>query len=175
MQSAYDLLVSSTSCASTVNTSASLDCLRALPFSEINAAVNGTAASPWPPMLDGDFIADYPVNQLADGRFVKVPVLIGANADEGSAFGTGKGPDGGGVDTDDDFRYALEGIIGADAPLWTGKSLEQLVGELMAVYPDLQAVGVPSMDKFPVIVPGDEVATLRGLQYRRTGAVIGDL
>lgn len=174
MQAAYDLLVSSTSCAPTVNTTASLDCLRALPFSEINAAVNGTAASPWPPMLDGDFIADYPVNQLADGRFVRVPVLIGANADEGSAFGTGKGPDGGGVDTDDDFRYALESIIGADAPLWTGKSLEQLVGELMAVYPDLQAVGVPSMDKFPVIVPGDEVATLRGLQYRRTGAVIGD-
>lgn len=55
MDALYNLLVSNTSCASTANTSASLDCLRALPFEEINAALNGTEAAPWPPMLDGDF------------------------------------------------------------------------------------------------------------------------
>lgn len=55
MDALYNLFVSNTSCASTVNTSASLDCLRALPFEEINAALNGTEAAPWPPMLDGDF------------------------------------------------------------------------------------------------------------------------
>lgn len=175
MQATYNLLVTNTSCAPTVNTSASLDCLRALPLSEVNAALNGTAASPWPPMLDGDFIADYPVNQLGGGRFPRIPVLIGANADEGSAFGTAKGPGGEGVNSDEDMRYALEGIIGADAPLRTGKSLGQLVDELLAVYPDIQAVGIPSMDKFPMIVPGDSVATSLGLQHRRTGAVFGDL
>lgn len=55
MDALYNLFVSNTSCASTVNTSASLDCLRSLPFEEINAALNGTEAAPWPPMLDGDF------------------------------------------------------------------------------------------------------------------------
>lgn len=175
MNAAYNKLVSDTSCAPTANTSASLDCLRSLPFGEINAVLNGTDASPWPPMLDGDFIADYPANQLREGRVPRVPILIGANADEGSAFGTGKGPNGTGVSTDADMRYALEGIIGADAPRWAGKSVDVLVNELLAVYPDIQAVGIPSLDKFPAIVPGDEVATAQGLQYRRTAAVFGDL
>lgn len=55
MDALYNLFVSNTSCASTANTSASLDCLRSLPFDEINAALNGTEAAPWPPMLDSDF------------------------------------------------------------------------------------------------------------------------
>lgn len=55
MDALYSLLVTNTSCASTANTSASLDCLRSLPFDELNAALNGTEAAPWPPMLDGDF------------------------------------------------------------------------------------------------------------------------
>lgn len=178
MQASYDLLVSNTSCASTTagtSSSSSLDCLRALPFGELNTALNGTDAGPWAPMLDRDFIADYPGNQLRDGRFARVPLLIGANADEGSAFNTDKGPNGTMVDTDADMRYALEEIIGPDAPRWTGKSADELADELLAVYPDVQAVGIPSLDKFPAIVPGDRVATKKGLQYRRTGALFGDL
>lgn len=175
MQATYDLLVSNTSCASTVNTSASLSCLRELPFEELNAALNGTAASPWAPMLDGDFIADYPVNQLAAGRFPQIPVLIGANSDEGSSFGIGKGPNGTGVDTDAEMREAVALTFGPEAQALTGKSLDQLLDEALAVYPDIQAVGIPSIDKFPVIIPGDEIATALGAQYRRTGAFFGDL
>lgn len=174
MDALYGLLVSSTSCAPTANTSASLDCLRSLPLVEINAALNGTEAAPWPPMLDGDFIADFPANQLRDGRFPRIPILIGTNTDEGSGFGQGKGPDGAGVNTDDEMRAAVEAILGPDAPTQTGKPLDQLVDEVLAVYPDIQAVGVPSLDKFPVIEPGDSIATALGLQFRRTGAFFGD-
>ncbi|POS69442.1 carboxylesterase [Diaporthe helianthi] len=174
MDELYGLLVSNTSCASTANTSASLDCLRSLPFDDINAALNGTAAAPWPPMLDGDFIADFPVNQLRDGRFPQIPILIGTNTDEGSAFGQGRGPNGTGVNTDDEMRAAVEAILGPDAPAHTGKPLSQLVDEALALYPHVQAVGVPSLDKFPVIEPGDSIATARGLQSRRTGAFFGD-
>ncbi|KAH8788755.1 Alpha/Beta hydrolase protein [Diaporthe sp. PMI_573] len=174
MDTLYSLLVSNTSCASTTNTSASLECLRSLPFDEINTALNGTEAAPWPPMLDGDFIADFPVNQLSDGRFPKIPILIGTNTDEGSAFGQGKGPNGTGVNTDDEMRAAVEAILGPDAPTQTGKSLDQLVDEALALYPDIQAVGVPSLEKFPVIEPGDSIATALGLQFRRTGAFFGD-
>lgn len=175
MQATYNLLVSSTSCAATVNTPASLTCLRALPFDEINAALNGTAAAPWAPMLDGDFIADYPVNQLADGRFPRIALLSGANTDEGSAFGIGRGPNGTAVNTDEEMRYAVAQEFGAQAEARTGKSVEQLIDEALAVYPDIQAVGVPSLEKFPAIVPGDEIATAFGLQYRRTAAFFGDL
>lgn len=167
--------MSNTTCASTVNTSASLDCLRNLPFDELNNALNGTDAAPWAPMLDGDFIADYPVNQLAAGRFPRIPVMIGTNQDEGSAFGTGRGPNGTGVNTDEEMRSAVRSVIGAQAAQLTGKSIDEIIDEALAVYPNIQAVGIPSIDKFPVIVPGDTVATALGLQYRRTGALFGDL
>jgi acetylcholinesterase len=174
MQATYDGLVSNTSCAGTVGTAASLDCLRALPFAELNAALNGTTASPWPPVLDGDFIADYPTNQLEQGNFPKIPILIGANSDEGSAFGIGRGPNGL-VDTDEDMAWAIEQWIGPDAPANTGKSIAELVSEALFVYPNIQAVGDPGLDKFPVIVAGDAVATSIGLQYRRSGAFFGDM
>lgn len=175
MQDVYNLLVSNTSCASTVNTPASLDCLRALPFADINAALNGSDASPWPPVLDGDFIADYPVNQLRDGRFPPIAVLIGTNADEGTAFGGGRGPNGTSVSTDAAMRYAVASIIGPEAPELTGKSLDELIDEALAVYPNIQAVGDPSLDKFPAITPNDTLAVVLGLQYRRTSAFFGDL
>lgn len=127
------------------------------------------------PVTDQATVADFPVNQLHDGRFPKIPILIGTNTDEGSAFGQGKGPNGTGVDTDDEMRSAIEAILGPDAPTQTGKSLDGLADELLALYPDVQAVGVPSLEKFPVIEAGDSIATALGLQFRRTGALFGDL
>jgi acetylcholinesterase len=175
-QATYNILVTNTSCASTVNTSASLDCLRTLPFAEINAALNGTAAAPWPPVLDGDFIADYPSRQTADGRFVHVPILIGSNSDEGTAFGTGRGPGGGGVNTDAEMAGATAASFGPEAANETGKAVGELVDELLYLYPDIQAVGIPSLQTYPeVILPGSALARLVGAQYRRTGALFGDL
>lgn len=178
MEATYDLLVSNTSCASTAannTSSSSLDCLRALPFAELDAALNGTDATPWAPMLDGDFIADYPTNLLAAGRFPRVPVLIGTNQDEGSAFGVARGPNDTAVDTDAEMAWAVASVLGAQAPTWAGASADELVREALLLYPDIQAVGIPSLDKFAAIVPGDEVATELGLQYRRTAAFFGDL
>lgn len=175
MQDVFNLLVSNTSCASTVNTSTSIDCLRALPFADLNTALNGTDAGPWPPVLDGDFIADYPINQLRDGRFPPVAVMIGTNADEGTAFGDSRGPNATAVNTDDEMRYAVASVIGAEAPELTGKSLDDILDEALALYPNIQAVGDPSLDKFPVILPNDTIATELGLQYRRTSAFFGDL
>jgi acetylcholinesterase len=87
----------------------------------------------------------------------------------------GKGPNGGGVNTDDEMRAAVEALFGADAAVQTGKSVDELADEALALYPNIQAVGVPSLDKFPVIQPGDGIATALGLQFRRTGAFFGDL
>lgn len=36
--------------------------------------------------MDGDFIARYTSLQLTDGDFVHVPIISGANSDEGTAF-----------------------------------------------------------------------------------------
>ncbi|KAI4740294.1 alpha/beta-hydrolase [Aureobasidium sp. EXF-12298] len=69
------------------NSTSTLDCLRALPFTVLNNILNTTDFSGgWNPALDGDFIARYGSEQLADGDFVHVPIIDGANSDEGVSF-----------------------------------------------------------------------------------------
>jgi carboxylesterase type B len=170
-QDVYNKIVNGTSCASAAS---SLDCLRELPLDEFHAVLNGTQQLNFPPILDGDFIADYPSRQIADGRHPKIPILIGNNADEGTSFGTGRGPadKGGRVETDADFAYVVESVIGPDQQ--SGRSVDELVREASYAYPDIQAVGVPSLDKWPAIVPGDQIASLFGMQWRRAAAFLGD-
>ncbi|RSL44922.1 hypothetical protein CEP54_014488 [Fusarium duplospermum] len=176
MQTVYDALVGNvTSCANLVGKPESLECLRKAPFEEINHALNVSSVGPWPPVLDNDFIADYPANQVANGDFPKIPILVGANSDEGSAFGSGKGPNGGGVNTDDEMRDAIANIIPADVEVHSGKSVDELVDELMTLYPNDQSVGVPSLGTWShVIEPNDTFAQALGAQYRRTAALFGD-
>ena len=169
--------MSSTSCSSAEDT---LDCLRHLPLHEINETLANGGGS-WFPVLDGDFIADYPHNQLRRGHFVCVPVLIGCNSDEGSGQGGRVGPGGKGVNTDDEFRAAVVHQFGLDGrnltesdAASTPEKAGKLVDELLRLYPDIQAIGVPGLDKFPVIAPGDSLAKSVGLQFRRASAVFGD-
>jgi carboxylesterase type B len=175
MQTTYDTLVRNTTCRRTAGSGRkSLDCLRALPLADLHAALNGTAANPWPPVLDGDFIADYPSKQLSEGRFPKVAVVMGANSEEGASFGTGRAPGGGGISTNDELRQAVATIVGPDVKKTAGKTVEQVVDELLFLYPNIQAVGVPGLDKWPVIQEGDAVAKVMGSQYRRSAALFGD-
>ncbi|GKT63618.1 carboxylesterase family protein [Colletotrichum tofieldiae] len=177
-QTDYDQFVGNiTSCASTVGTPESIECLRTAPLEEFNAVLNATSAPfAFIPVKDGDFLADFATNQLARGDFVKVPVLIGSNTDEGTAFGQGRGPNGGPINTDEDMAYAVASVIPPQAEETTGQSVEELVDEALALYPDDQAVGIPSLETWPhVIQPGEDIAVARGLQQRRGGALFGDM
>ena len=73
-----------------------LACLRSIDISQIQAA---NVASPFPgtnatplvrwyflPVVDGDLIVDRQYNLFERGRFVKVPVMVGDNTNEGSYF-----------------------------------------------------------------------------------------
>ncbi len=87
-QPLYDHVVEQASCAKQIDT---LDCLRHVPYSQLNKILNSTISSTWQPIVDGDFVARWGSLQLAEGAFVKVPIIDGANTDEGTAFGpTGK-------------------------------------------------------------------------------------
>lgn len=169
--------MSSTSCSTAEDT---LDCLRKLPLHEINETLASGGGS-WFPVLDGDFIADYPHNQLRSGRFVRVPVLVGCNSDESSGQGGRVGPKGKGANTDDELRAAVVHKFGLDGSNLTESEIAstpekagRLVDELLQLYPDIQAIGVPGLDKFPVIAPGDNLAKSVGLQFRRSSAILGD-
>jgi carboxylesterase type B len=84
------------------NTTDSLQCLRSLPFSELNAVVNTTQLSGvWAPQIDGDIFARHSSDQVAEGAFVKLPIIVGANSDEGTGFAPK------GLNTTEQFLRAL--------------------------------------------------------------------
>ncbi|KAG9236528.1 Alpha/Beta hydrolase protein [Amylocarpus encephaloides] len=155
----YGQLVRNTSCASS---SAPLSCLRALPYAELNGALNTSASrgfGPFSPMMDGDFIAEYPSKQLEAGRFVKVPLLIGANTDEGTAFNPGPV-----VRNDTAFLKAVEAT-----------HLPPQVANIIAkLYPNLPRFGIPSFATWPYN-PDSAMAKSLGSQVRRMQAYFGDV
>lgn len=98
---------------------------------------------------------------------MKVPFLIGANTDEGTAFGAGKGPDGTGRNTIAEFLTALN-----DTGIAHSSPTAAIISYL---YPDIQAIGIPSLTTLPeIITPNSAVTSERRLQWRRTAAYFGD-
>ncbi|KAF7922316.1 uncharacterized protein EAE97_011058 [Botrytis byssoidea] len=173
-QKLFTSVVANTTCAYLLGLNTtytdSLECLRKLPFSEMNAALNTTAGGigPFFPYIDNDFIADYPSKQLSSGNFVRVPYLIGTNTDEGTTFGSGYGPNGTGINTDSEFSDLLNStglLTGSDANL-----------EIQKLYPNDQSVGIPSLEMYPELYTPENPLTAKvGLQYRRVCAYMGDV
>lgn len=98
-QNSYDALSAITKCNTTAD---SLECLRSLPLGELNNALNTSAmATAWYPQIDGDIIHRHSSEQIADGAFVHVPIILGANSDEGTAFAIK------GINTTQDFLDVL--------------------------------------------------------------------
>ncbi|MCJ1381989.1 hypothetical protein MMC17_005101 [Xylographa soralifera] len=87
----YDHLVSRANCSS-ANT---LACLRSLSIAAFQAAnlnepfPNATKAPifPYNPVLDDNFVTDYPIRSFTSGKFVKVPTIFGDDTNEGTIFG----------------------------------------------------------------------------------------
>jgi triacylglycerol lipase len=77
--------------------------------------------------VDGDFIEQSPTLQLQVGKFVKVPLLIGANHDEGTAFGPR------GINTTTEFDDYLSGYTPDNTS----------IAILSALYPDIPEIGIP--------------------------------
>lgn len=126
--------------------------------------------------MDGDFIQDYPSNQFRDGRFVQVPILIGSNTDEGGYFRGLRGNANISIlNTDDDFKAMVRPIFADNVKDTTGKSIDELVDELALLYPNIQSVGIPNLQSWPVVID-ENTPDLQyiGLQDRRGNALGGD-
>lgn len=154
-QAIYNNISSAAGCAGSADT---LACLRSAPFDKLNAAVNATPGYAFDPYEDGGLIQGSQYDQLNQGRFIKVPLLSGANTDEGSAFGPR------GIDNDTAFAKYLAGTGGS-------KPLNQsTVSILEAVYPNL-----PAASDVLYNVPLDyQFNSTYGHQYRRAVAFGGD-
>ncbi|KAJ5769478.1 hypothetical protein N7520_004037 [Penicillium odoratum] len=154
-QTTYDELVSRVNCTDTVDT---LQCLREVPFTTLNAVLNGTGGSStynfWP-VLDGDLIRNWGSIQMNKHEFVKVPILAGSNTDEGTAFGPT------GINTTQQwYEYLTDGGFDFQTP-------PSVAREILNLYPDIPSLGIPAF-------LGDERVPAQGWEWRRTSAFAGD-
>lgn len=150
-QAAFNTVVSQVGCSSSSN---KLQCLRNTPFATLNATMNGTLSSTggFAPVTDGDLIQDYGSVQLSRGEFVKVPIVVGANSDEGASFAPY------GINTTAQFQAAL-----------AGSNLPPTVQQaLITAYPDDLTTNV-----IAALGP-NRPASRFGAQFRRVATYIGD-
>ncbi|KIV99395.1 uncharacterized protein PV09_08938 [Verruconis gallopava] len=153
-QDMYDAIVNRTNCNGTLDT---LQCLRTVPAEQFNAAINTTTQplTGFNPIMDGDFIFKYTSLQLAAGDFVHVPIISGANSDEGSAFSPL------GANSTQDFYNMLTTGQNAVPPAFANMILQ--------AYPDDPAVNV-------IADLGDaRTSGIFGTQFRRTASYYGDM
>jgi len=104
-QDAFNNLTDSTGCSGALD---KLQCLREIPFATLNQFFNNTqpgTRQPWAPVIDGDFIPGKASILLAQGKYVPVPIISGANSDEGTTFSPR------GVNSTEDFLRFLTGEI----------------------------------------------------------------
>ncbi|PSK43981.1 hypothetical protein B9Z65_1698 [Elsinoe australis] len=158
-QPRYDALTHAAGCGNNTDT---LACLREVPLFVLNNILNTTQFnSGWNPTIDGDFIARRGSEQLADGSFVKVPIIDGANSDEGTAFGPL------GINTEADFVSKLNTTSGRQPAL-----PQNVIDQLLEAYPNDPTFGIPSSESLGGNVT---LGPPYGAQYRRSAAYFGDV
>ncbi|KAK1991882.1 carboxylesterase [Colletotrichum falcatum] len=132
-----------------------LACLRGLGQAELFA---GNPSQVWNPVVDGDFLTGYPSQLMRDGRFVRVPLLTGANSDEGINFNPGSP------------RPDTAADLAAGFASWRSYALSPpTVRRLLELYPD------DPCTQPPLSVTDCSVYPEYGLQWRRGASIGGDL
>ncbi|KAI1360513.1 alpha/beta-hydrolase [Xylaria arbuscula] len=129
-----------------------LSCLREVPQDALFAAHPSVV---WNPLLDGDFLTGYPSQLMPQGKYVKVPILIGANTDEGFAIS-------GTLNTEEDIFHSIF--------TWRSYALTPpTVRRLLELYPD------DPCHEPPYAITNCTRNAAKGLMWRRATAIGADL
>lgn len=130
-----------------------LGCLRSLTSEQL---YNSNYTVVWNPLVDGMFLTGYPSQLASEGKFVRVPIISGANTDEGVSFSTT------GLDN--------ETAIFNNLLYWRNYALSPpSIRRLLELYPN-DPVNEPPYD-----LGTDQIFPNYGLQWRRSAAIGGDL
>ncbi|KAI1312073.1 lipase [Xylaria venustula] len=129
-----------------------LACLREVDSATLFAAHPSVV---WNPLLDGDFLTGYPSQLMQEDKYIKVPILIGANTDEGfSISGT--------LNTDEDIFNAIF--------YWRSYALTPpTVRRLLELYPD------DPCHEPPYAITNCTRDLSKGYMWRRATAIGADL
>lgn len=161
-QNDYDLLVDHFNCSDEVDT---LECLQNADTWELQYAFNGTngvlSSALYYPYIDGEIISKSGYQTLLHGNFLKVPVLIGTNTDEGTSFVMP------GLNSSLEFMVYLKFAL----PTLT---MDTII-ELGALYPEgdplVSAPLDPTYNTTPIVYPEGVV----GSQFPRLATLFGDV
>ncbi|KAI6819547.1 carboxylesterase [Hortaea werneckii] len=130
-----------------------LACLRNLTSEQL---FNSNYTVVWNPIVDGTFLTAYPSQLAAAGHFIRVPLLTGANTDEGISFSAH------GLDNST--------AIFNNLLYWRNYELSPpSIRTLLDLYPPIPAQGVPYGN------PSNATYPSLGAQWRRDAAIGGDL
>lgn len=152
-QVAYNNLTQTVGCPTSWTSSSSLACLRNLTSQQL---FNSNYSVTWNPIVDGDFLTAYPSTLAVQGKFVKIPILNGANSDEGGSFSVK------GLNTTQDVFNSLM--------YWRNYNLSpDTIRTLLELYPNNPSEEPPYRDHTNTTYPKN------GLQWRRSAAIGGDL
>ncbi|KAK9341933.1 Alpha/Beta hydrolase protein [Lipomyces starkeyi] len=150
-QTWYDSISSRAGCGTSPG---SFTCLQKVPAETLRSLFNDSGFTFWP-VIDGKLIPTYPKDLLAQGKFLKVPILIGNNMDEGTAFGFGN------VNTTSELSTAI-------SVKYPGVN-DTTINTLLELYPNIPSEGCP-------YGTGDLYSNdVFGLQYKRGNAIGGDI
>ena len=150
-QAWYNNISTNVGCGNAADT---LACLKNISTSALRTEFNQSWYS-FGPVVDGDFIPKWPKDLIAEGSFLKVPVISGNNLDEGTSFGFGN------VNTTDELSDA----ISTKYPTLTNDSVQALLN----LYPN-----IPSGD-CPYGTGNQFYNASLGLQYKRGNSIGGDI
>ncbi|RWA11924.1 hypothetical protein EKO27_g3154 [Xylaria grammica] len=156
--SPVDNLAQTVGCNDTLD---QLACLRGVSPEKIFSARGSIY---WDPLVDGDFLTDYPSVLAEAGSFIKVPLLIGNNNDEGISFSPT------GFNDSTSIYYGLlsnpgfSGLAGLPYQISPASARR-----LLELYPN-----EPSQEP-PYDVTNDTIFPEYGLQWRRACAIYGDI
>ncbi|KAF3919117.1 Cholinesterase [Orbilia brochopaga] len=155
----YNILVASVGCGASPDT---LACLRQIPYEYLTPVVTAlqNLGAIWRPVVDGDLIADLSSTQLKTGRFVHVPILVGAATDEGTIFVNNPSTGTYGVQDDAQLIETLQLMGGPQVPSAT-------LTEILKLYPDNPVLGNPGGSPVRFSYP-------YLYQYKRTSAIATD-
>ncbi|KAK6524938.1 hypothetical protein TWF281_011828 [Arthrobotrys megalospora] len=153
-QANYDYLITQTGCLDATD---SLQCLREVPIEQLNAAINTTQGQFTTAVVDGEFVAGIPSQNLKHGRFVKVPAIVASSTDEGAGYARMVQR----YDTDAQVRGYVEGYT---------QYKPHMIDRLMELYPP--SISIPDPANF---TQPDQGSVLFGAQYHRLAAILGDI
>ncbi|KAF2097525.1 carboxylesterase [Rhizodiscina lignyota] len=130
-----------------------LACLRDLSQEALYA---GRPSLTWNPLVDGNFLRGFPSQLLVDNNFKKVPLLIGANSDEGTSFNPSPANNASQI-----FQsfYSWRQYDLSPPTIW----------KLLELYPN------DPCNEPPYYITNCTIFPDRDLQFRRAAAIGGDL